>query len=148
MNGRIALVRYAQPSCSYPLNGRDDRPVLMLSHSLGQDHGMWAVQADALSSHFRVLQYDIRGHGASEVVTGDYRIEQLGADALALAAALGIRQFAFCGLSLGGMIGIWLAIPERVTALVPLTPAARGRRRNGGTPQYCLSRACRRWSRP
>ena len=56
-----------------------------------------------------MLRYDIRGHGASEVTPGDYRIEQLGADALALADALGIERFAFCGLSLGGMIGQWLA---------------------------------------
>jgi 3-oxoadipate enol-lactonase/4-carboxymuconolactone decarboxylase len=92
----------------------------MLSHSLGQDHGMWDVQAADLSSHFRVLRYDIRGHGASGVTAGDYSVEQLGADALALADALGIDRLAFCGLSIGGMIGMWLAAhaPERLTALV------------------------------
>jgi 3-oxoadipate enol-lactonase / 4-carboxymuconolactone decarboxylase len=103
----------------YRLDGRDDRPVLMLSHSLGQDHTMWDAQAADLSAHFRVLRYDIRGHGASEVTPGDYRIEQLAADALALADTLGVERFAFCGLSLGGMIGQWLAshVPDRLTAV-------------------------------
>jgi 3-oxoadipate enol-lactonase / 4-carboxymuconolactone decarboxylase len=104
----------------YRLDGLDDRPVLMLAHSLGQDHGMWDTQAADLAAHFRVLLYDIRGHGASAATPGDYRIEQLGADALALADALSIDRFAFCGLSLGGMIGQWLAAhaSNRLTAVV------------------------------
>jgi 3-oxoadipate enol-lactonase/4-carboxymuconolactone decarboxylase len=117
--------------CFYRMEGLEDAPVLMLSHSLGQDHGMWDAQALALSQQFRVLRYDIRGHGASQVTNGDYRMEQLGADALALINALKIDRFAFCGLSLGGMIGQWLAAhaPERLTAVVlantsPMTDAA------------------------
>jgi 3-oxoadipate enol-lactonase / 4-carboxymuconolactone decarboxylase len=104
----------------YRLDGRDDRPVVMLSHSLGQDHSMWDPQAADLREHFRVLRYDLRGHGATDVTPGEYSIEQLGRDALAIADGLQIQQFAFCGLSLGGMIGQWLAInhPERITALV------------------------------
>jgi 3-oxoadipate enol-lactonase/4-carboxymuconolactone decarboxylase len=104
----------------YRLDGADDRPVLLLSHSLGCDHTIWDEQASALLPHFRVLRYDTRGHGATEATPGEYTIERLGLDALALVDALGIRQFAFCGLSLGGMIGQWLAAnaPERVTSLV------------------------------
>jgi 3-oxoadipate enol-lactonase len=104
----------------YRLDGRDDRPVVMLSHSLGQDHSMWDSQAADLGEHFRVLRYDIRGHGASGVTSGDYTIEQLGRDALAIADGLHIAHLAFCGLSLGGMIGQWLALnaPDRITALV------------------------------
>jgi 3-oxoadipate enol-lactonase/4-carboxymuconolactone decarboxylase len=104
----------------YRLEGRDDRPVLVLSHSLGQDHGMWDTQAADLSVHFRVLRYDIRGHGASGITPGDYRVEQLARDLLALLDALAIDRVALCGLSLGGMIGMWLAVhaPERLTALV------------------------------
>ena len=106
--------------CYYRLDGPEDRPVLMLAHSLGQDHTMWDPQAADLSTHFRVLRYDIRGHGASDVTPGDYRIEQLAADALSLADALGIERFAFCGLSLGGMIGQSIAAhaPRRLTAVV------------------------------
>lgn len=104
----------------YRLDGRDDRPVVMLSHSLGQDHSMWDPQAADLGEHFRVLRYDIRGHGASDVTGGEYTVEQLGRDALAIADALHIEHFAFCGVSLGGMIAQWLALnaPDRITALV------------------------------
>ncbi|MEN3340194.1 MAG: 3-oxoadipate enol-lactonase / 4-carboxymuconolactone decarboxylase [Acidobacteriota bacterium] len=111
----------------YRLEGRDDRPVLMLSHSLGQDHGMWDTQALEWSARFRVLRYDIRGHGATAVTPGDYRVEQLAGDALALLDTLGIDRVAFCGLSLGGMIGMWLAVhaPERLTALVLANTSAR-----------------------
>ena len=104
----------------YRLDGRDDRPVVMLSHSLGQDHSQWDPQALDLGEYFRVLRYDLRGHGASDVTPGEYSVELLGRDALGIADALGINQFAFCGLSLGGMIGQWLALnaPSRLTALV------------------------------
>jgi 3-oxoadipate enol-lactonase / 4-carboxymuconolactone decarboxylase len=104
----------------YRLDGREDRPVVMLAHSLGQDHSMWDPQAADLRDYFRVLRYDLRGHGASDVTPGEYTIEQLGGDARSIADSLQIQQFAFCGLSIGGMIGQWLAInhPERLTALV------------------------------
>src|SRR5215469_15397726 len=104
----------------YRLEGRDHSPALIFSHSLGCDHTQWDPQAAALLSHFRVLRYDTRGHGATDVPRGEYSSEQLARDALALADALGIRQFAWCGLSLGGMIGQWLGAraADRVTALV------------------------------
>jgi len=116
----MALINLPDSSCYYRLEGADDKPVLMLSHALGQDHGMWDPQAAALSAHFRVLRYDVRGHGASSAPDGDYCVEQLGRDALALADTLGIERFAFCGLSLGGTIGLWIAAnaPERLTHLV------------------------------
>lgn len=111
----------------YRLDGPDDGPVLMFSHSLGCDHTQWDPQAAALVPHFRVLRYDLRGHGATETTPGDYSIELLARDALALADALGIRQFAWCGLSLGGMIGQWLGAnaADRVTALVLANTSAR-----------------------
>lgn len=104
----------------YRLEGTVGRPVLVLSHSIGLDHGMWAQQAEDLLPHFQILRHDIRGHGASDAPKGDYSIEQLGRDVLGLTDALGISKFAFCGLSLGGAIGQWLAVhaPEHVTALV------------------------------
>jgi 3-oxoadipate enol-lactonase len=111
----------------YRLEGGDDSPVLILSHSLGCDHTQWDPQAAALLRRCRVLRYDTRGHGATEVPPGDYPIEQLARDALALADALCIRQFAWCGLSLGGMIGQWLGAnaPDRLTALVLANTSAR-----------------------
>lgn len=104
----------------YRLEGRADLPVLVLSHSLGCDHSMWDPQMPDLLNHFRVLRYDTRGHGASDVPPGDYSIELFGRDAMALAGALGLKKFAFCGLSMGGAIGQWLAIhaPELVSSLV------------------------------
>jgi 3-oxoadipate enol-lactonase/4-carboxymuconolactone decarboxylase len=104
----------------YRLEGKTGAPVLILSHSIGTDHGMWAPQAQDLLPHFQVLRYDTRGHGASDIPKEEYAIDRLGRDVLALADALGISQFAFCGLSLGGAIGQWLAFhaPERLTGLV------------------------------
>jgi 3-oxoadipate enol-lactonase/4-carboxymuconolactone decarboxylase len=104
----------------YRLEGREGAPTLVLSHSIGADHGIWAPQLANLISCFRVLRYDIRGHGASDAPEGDYSIEELGHDVLDLADALKISEFAFCGLSLGGSIGQWLAIhaADRVSRIV------------------------------
>jgi 3-oxoadipate enol-lactonase / 4-carboxymuconolactone decarboxylase len=109
----------------YRFEGRSDQPVLVLSHSLGCDHSMWAQQTPDLLDHFQVLRYDTRGHGASDVPAGDYTpveytMDQLGHDVLGLLDALKISQAKFCGLSMGGAIGQWLAIsaPQRLSALV------------------------------
>ena len=104
----------------YRLEGSDDRPVLVFSHSLGCDHGMWDQQARDLLPYFKILRYDTRGHGASDAPAGDYSLERLGRDVLALADALHVDRFAYCGLSMGGSIGQWLAAsaPDRLTHLV------------------------------
>jgi 3-oxoadipate enol-lactonase len=104
----------------YRLEGRSNLPVLVLSHSLGCDHGMWGPQMPDLLQHFQVLRYDTRGHGASGVPNGDYTLDQLGQDVLALTDKLNLEKFAFCGISMGGAVGQWLAInaPQRLTALV------------------------------
>jgi 3-oxoadipate enol-lactonase / 4-carboxymuconolactone decarboxylase len=111
----------------YHLDGRDDRPTIIFSHSLGVDHKQWDRQAADLLPYFRVLVYDIRGHGASDAPTGDYSIAQLGRDVLAIADAAGVKQFAFCGLSLGGMIAQWLGAnaPDRVTYLILANTSAK-----------------------
>lgn len=123
----MALLHAGDTHIFYRLSGRTDGPVIILSHSLGQDHGMWDAQTASLSEQFRVLRYDIRGHGASSVTDGDYSVEQLGRDVLALADGLGLAQFAFCGISLGGMIAQWLAVnaADRVTAIVLANTSAR-----------------------
>ena len=116
----MPLVKTGATTTYYRLSGPDGAPVLVLSHSLGQDQGMWDPQVEAFSAHFRVLRYDTRGHGASGAPHDEYSIEALGRDVLALADALGIDRFAFCGLSMGGMIGLWLAVnaPDRLTHVV------------------------------
>ena len=104
----------------YRLEGAAGRPVLILSHSIGTDHGMWQPQMPDLIRHFQVLRYDTRGHGASDAPPGEYSVEQLGLDALALLDHLGIAKFAWCGLSMGGGVGQWIALhaPDRLTHLV------------------------------
>ena len=104
----------------YRLDGRDDRPTIVFSHSLGTDHTLWDRQAADLLAYFRVLRIDTRGHGASDSTPGDYSIERLSRDLIAVADALHVAKFAFCGLSLGGMIGQWLGAhaADRVTHLV------------------------------
>jgi 3-oxoadipate enol-lactonase/4-carboxymuconolactone decarboxylase len=106
----VPFLTIDQARLFYRLQGAEDRPALILSNSLGTDHSMWAPQVPGLLAHFRVLRYDTRGHGASDVPPGDYTLDRLGRDVLALAD----------GLSLGGMTAQWLGAnaPERVTALV------------------------------
>jgi 3-oxoadipate enol-lactonase/4-carboxymuconolactone decarboxylase len=121
----------------YRLEGKDGLPVIVLSHSIGTDHEMWAPQVPDVTEYFQVLRYDTRGHGASDSPSGEYSIEQLGRDALALVDALKIPKFAFCGLSMGGAIGQWLVLhaPERVTQLILANTSPRF-----GTPDHWNSR--------
>jgi 3-oxoadipate enol-lactonase/4-carboxymuconolactone decarboxylase len=123
----MPLIALNGTTCFYRLDGPDNAPVVLMSHSLGHDHTMWDPQARDLARRFRVLRYDLRGHGASGVTDGDYSIEMLGRDALALLDALGIAQCSVVGVSLGGMIGIWLAAhaPARVTHLVVASSSAK-----------------------
>ena len=105
---------------SYQIEGTDQNPVLILSNALGTDIGMWTLQIPDLLPLFRVLRYDTRGLGASDAPSGDYTMERLGRDVLALADALQLPKFSFLGLSLGGMIGQWLGAnaADRLTGLV------------------------------
>lgn len=93
---------------NYALEGPLAKPVLILSNSLGTNFSMWDPQVPEFHKSFRVLRYDTRGHGKSSVTPGPYSIEQLGKDVLALADALKIESFHFCGLSMGGQTGMWL----------------------------------------
>jgi 3-oxoadipate enol-lactonase len=91
----------------------------MLSNSLGTDLGMWDDQLPALVERFRVLRYDQRGHGRSPAPPAPYTIAELAGDALDLLDRLGLERVSFCGVSLGGMTGMWLAVhaPERLDRL-------------------------------
>lgn len=104
----------------YRLDGESDNPILVLSNSLGSTLDMWDSQVAPLTKGFRVLRYDNRGHGASDVPKGPYSIERIGLDAQELIEGLKLPPVAFCGLSLGGMVGMWLGAnaPHLVTRAV------------------------------
>lgn len=101
------------------LDGPDGAPVLVLSNSLGGSYGMWDDQLPDFTQRSRVLRYDHRGHGGSPAPPGPYSIDELGRDVLALLDRLELGRVSFCGLSLGGMTGMWLAseAPERIDRL-------------------------------
>jgi 3-oxoadipate enol-lactonase len=111
----------------YELQGPEDGQVLVLSHALGASMAMWEPQLPRLKERCRVVRYDHRGHGGSPVPPGPYRIDDLGRDLLQLLDRLELRRVMFCGLSLGGMVGMWMAInhPERIDRLVLCCTAAR-----------------------
>jgi 3-oxoadipate enol-lactonase len=95
---------------NYELTGKEDAPVVMLSHSLACSMVMWNPQLKVLEPHFRVLRYDMRGHGNSDATEGAYTLELLAADVIALLDALNMNVRHFVGLSIGGMIGQCLAL--------------------------------------
>jgi len=102
------------------VEGRDGGPTLMLSNSLGSTLQLWEPQMPALTKLFRVVRYDRRGHGKSEIGAMPYSMERFGRDALAILDDLNIAKVHWCGISMGGMVGQWLAAnaPERVDKLI------------------------------
>ncbi|MBY4899233.1 3-oxoadipate enol-lactonase [Cupriavidus sp. AU9028] len=114
-------------SLHYTLEGDPQAPVLVLSNSLGTSLGMWDPQMPALLRRYRVLRYDTRGHGHSGIAQAPFGIDTLGRDVLAVLEHAGIATPAhFCGLSMGGMTGIWLAAhhPGRFRSFVLANTAA------------------------
>jgi 3-oxoadipate enol-lactonase/4-carboxymuconolactone decarboxylase len=101
-------------------DGEADKPTLLLLNSIGVDMGLWDRVVPYLSPRFRLLRMDTRGHGASDAPAGDYSLDDLALDALAVLDAAGVERAAVCGLSLGGMVAMTLALraPDRVRALV------------------------------
>ncbi|MFF7707101.1 3-oxoadipate enol-lactonase [Pseudomonas sp. NPDC007930] len=123
----MARVALADGELNYLLEGAEGKPVLVLSNSLGTDLHMWDNQVPGLLEHFRVLRFDTRGHGGSLVSPGPYSIAQLGQDVLALLDHLKLERVYFCGLSMGGQIGQWLAInaPQRIAKLILCNTGAK-----------------------
>jgi len=119
-------------------DGPPDAPVLVLSNSLATDLDLWSANVGAWTSSFRVLRYDQRGHGRSEVPPGPYAVELLGRDVLDLLDEVGVERASFCGLSLGGATGMWLAVnaPQRIERLVLACTSPRF-----GTAEQWLDRA-------
>ena len=107
--------------------GNRERLVLMFSNSLGTTLDMWAGQSRALGEHFAILRYDTRGHGDSIATGGEYQIDELADDAIAIMDELALAQVDFCGLSMGGMIGLSLGLraPSRIRRLVVANSAAQ-----------------------
>jgi len=107
-------------------DGDPARPALLLGNSIGTDHALWAPVMPALQRHFRVLRFDARGHGGSEAPPGEYTMAMLAEDALAVADAAGAARFHYMGISIGGMVGMWLGAhaADRVDRLVLCNTAA------------------------
>jgi len=123
----MPFVKSAHAQIHYSLEGQPGKPPLILSNSLGADLSMWDQQIPEFTKFFRVLHSDTRGHGKSSVTPAPYPIEQLAKDVLALADALQFSRFHFCGLSMGGQIGMWLAAnaPQRLNKVVLCSTAAK-----------------------
>ena len=138
----MAFFTHQASRLHWRFDGKPGLPVLVLGNSLGTDLFMWDRQVEALTQRFRLLRFDVRGHGASDVVPGDATMDQLGADLLALADHAGVQRFAFCGLSLGGMVGQWLGVnaPDRLDALVLSNAAPQLPPPEGWTQRMKLAR--------
>jgi 3-oxoadipate enol-lactonase len=106
--------------------GRESAPPALFGGSLGTNRAMWDPQVAALSPQLRMIAFDHRGHGGSPVPPGPYEIAQMGLDVVALIDALGLDRVSYVGLSIGGMVGLWLAAhhPERIDRLVLMTTSA------------------------
>jgi len=103
-----------------------DAPVLLLGSSLGTTLEMWTPALERLARRFRVVRFDHRGHGRSPVPAGPYAIADLAGDVLALLDRLGLRRVSYAGVSLAGMVGLWLAAhaPARIERLVCICSSA------------------------
>jgi 3-oxoadipate enol-lactonase len=98
------------PNLYFELSGPENAPLVVFSHALGSSLRVWDRQSAALSSRYRVLRYDIRGHGRSAMSSEPITLADLGNDVLRLMDGFSVQSAHFCGLSLGGMIGQWLAL--------------------------------------
>lgn len=144
----------------YRLDGSIDHPLLVLSNSLGTDLSLWNPQIPIFSDHFRTLRYDTRGHGQSSHGLENFTIEDLAQDVIELLDHLETDQISFCGISMGGMVGMALALshPQRIEKLVLCNTAARigteelwnariDAVRRGGMP-YIADAVVQRWFKP
>ncbi len=140
--------------------GPEDAPVLLMGSSLGTSLHMWDSQL-ALAERLRIVRHDHRGHGRSPVPPGPYEIADLGRDVLELMDALEIERASYCGLSIGGMVGMWLGAnaPERIERLVLICtsahlPPAEGwaeraaKVRAAGTVEVVADAVVARWLTP
>lgn len=121
------IVESSGAQISYSAEGNNAAPTLLLINSIASTRELWSRQLPAFASAYRVIRFDARGHGRSSVPPGDYSIEQLGRDALAVLDDAGAGAAHVCGISLGGLTAMWLGIhaADRVSSLVLANTAAR-----------------------
>ncbi|WFF38484.1 3-oxoadipate enol-lactonase [Moraxella nasibovis] len=114
-------------SLNYQTFGEKSKPALIFSNSLGTNYTMWQAQIDALKDDFFIICYDTRGHGQSSTPNHAYTIDELGGDVVALLDFLGVEKANFCGISMGGLTGIWLAIhaPHKFNKIIVSNTAAK-----------------------
>lgn len=144
----------------HQVDGEDSARPLLLLGSLGTTLAMWEPQVRALAGQLRLIRLDLRGHGDSPVPKGPYSIEGLGRDVLATMDRLGLDCASCCGLSIGGMVGMWLAAsaPERIERLILICTSARvggsvyaeraAAVRAAGTPEIVADEVLARWFTP
>lgn len=125
-------------SIHFRLDGPADAPLLVLANSLGTTFEIWSRNAARWAGAFRLLRYDHRGHGNSDLASEGFGVDDLGRDVVRLLDRLGIERASFCGLSLGGAVGQWLAVnePARIDRLVLACTSPRF-----GDPEQWLDRA-------
>jgi len=133
----VARLTGARPHIHVDVQGPPDAPAIIFSNSLGATLEMWDGQVQALSAEWRVVRYDTRGHGRSEVLPAPYRLEDLAGDVIHVLDSLGIGRAHYCGLSLGAMTGLYLGIhhPARFSKLVLVAGGAKM-----GSPELWNSR--------
>ena len=112
---------------NYQTFGDASKPAIIFSNSLGTHFSMWQAQIDVFKNDFLVICYDTRGHGQSSAPQGPYTIDQLGQDVIHLLDHLNVEKAAFCGISMGGLTGQWLAInhPEHFNHVIVCNTAAK-----------------------
>ncbi len=122
----MPIVQIGAEPFNVVVDGRADSPALLVSNSLSSDLSMWDDQVPSWAERFRVIRYDSRGHGGSVVSPEPYTMEQLGRDAVAVLDHLGVARAHFCGLSMGGMVGMQLLThaPDRIGRAVLANTAA------------------------
>jgi 3-oxoadipate enol-lactonase len=122
----------------YRVEGRAGAPVLAFSPSLGTTMSLWEAQVGRLASEFRIVRHDHPGHGISPLPSGPVTVAAIGAGVVGILDELGIAQASFCGISLGGMVGMWLGAnaPERIDRLALASTGA-----SLGTPAMYDERA-------
>jgi 3-oxoadipate enol-lactonase len=102
------------------VEGTANRPWLVLSHAVATDHSLWDSLIPFLAKRYRILRYDARGHGKTDAPAGDYSLTMMCDDVVGLLDALQIDRAHFLGLSMGGMVGLGLALahPERLLSSI------------------------------